>query len=93
MDILNWGDIIGFVAILTFLWGIWNKISKVEKGLAQNEKKIEKGLAQNEKKMVQNEKNMVQMELRLTKEIRAVSERVATLEERTRRPTDIIPEA
>jgi len=82
MDILNWGDIIGFVAILTFLWGIWNKISKVEKGLAQNEKK-----------MVQNEKNMVQMELRLTKEIRAVSERVATLEERTRRPTDIIPEA
>jgi len=82
MDILNWGDIIGFVAILTFLWGIWNKISKVEKGLAQNEKK-----------MVQNEKNMVQMELRLTKGIRAVFERVATLEERIRRPTDIIPEA
>jgi len=67
MDILAWADIIGFVAILTFLWGIWNKISKVEQ-------------------------NMVELELRLTKEIRAVSERVATLEERTRRQTDIIPE-
>jgi len=67
MDILAWADIIGFVAILAFLWGIWNKISKVEQ-------------------------NMVELEVRLTKEIRAVSERVATLEERTRRQTDIIPE-
>jgi len=75
MDILAWGDVIGFVVILTFLWGIWNKINKVKKGQAQNEKE------------------MVQMELRLTKKIRAVSERMATLEERTRRPTDIIPEA
>jgi len=46
-----------------------------------------------EKGQTQNENSMVQMELRLTKEIRAVSERVATLEERTRRRTDIMPEA
>jgi len=67
MDILAWTDIIGFVAILTFLWGIWYKISKVEQ-------------------------NMVELALRLTKEIRALSERVTTLEVRTGRQTDIIPE-